>query len=140
MASSAVQAALDEAGKVVKKQKTISARTDACLDTLIGLVAGARDALSEDSMQDAEEVLQGLLKRIEAQGIAKELNAQTKELHSSIGKLGKVRGGSGSAYREPTQRPAPSVARPHRRLWTSSRTGSRSCARRCPTSASTSRR
>jgi hypothetical protein len=82
--------ALEEAGRVVKKQRTCCSRTDACLDTLIGLVAGARDALSDDSMQDPDEVVHGLLKRIEAQGIAKELNAQTKELHSSIGKLGKA--------------------------------------------------
>jgi hypothetical protein len=102
--------ALDEANRVVKKQKTCSTRTDACLDTLIGLVASARDALCEDSMQDAEEVLQGLAKRVEAQGIVKELNAQTKELHSSIGKLGKVR------HATPGLRPARRCPpRPHHR-------------------------
>jgi hypothetical protein len=90
MASSVVQAALDEAGKVVKKQKTCSSKTDACLDNLIGLVSSARDALAGDSMQDPDEVIQNLLKQMEAQGIAKELNSQTKDLHSSISKLGKA--------------------------------------------------
>lgn len=125
----------------MKKQKTCSSKTDACLDNLIGLVASARDALSGDSMQDPDEVIQNLLKQVEAQGIAKELNSQTKDLHSSISKLGKA-SSTDVVVSTIYIRMLCDVIHEHQcphRPWIRCATDSKNCARPCRTSTLTSR-
>ena len=84
-----------EADKVIKKQRTAETRVEACIDQLIQQVTSIRDELlrsvhqhgSMDSVQ-AEASLSNLRGTVDS--AIKEGNAATKELHSAIGKLGKV--------------------------------------------------
>jgi hypothetical protein len=87
--STNIQAALDEAGKVVKKQKTCGSKVDASLDKLIAAALAARQALAAGA---GDAVLSGLAQQLEEMGSIKEMNAHTKDLHSSISKLSKVCG------------------------------------------------
>jgi hypothetical protein len=87
-ASSLLQDALEDAEKVVKKQKTCCERVDACLDQLISLVQGARASLASAAAPGAVPELK---KQIQKLGIEKEMNGQTKELHTAVGRLNKVR-------------------------------------------------
>lgn len=83
-----MDAALDEAGKVIKKQKLCASRVSDCLDQLITLAQQSRQQLAAGADGD---VLQQLQAQAEKQGLLKEMNSSTKELHSSINKLSKVR-------------------------------------------------
>lgn len=91
MVSSAVntntEAALDEAGKVVKKQRLCAAKVNDAIDKLIKLAKDAR----EQAAAGSGDAIKDLLAKAEKLGIAKDMNSSTKDLHSSIGKLGKVR-------------------------------------------------
>jgi hypothetical protein len=82
-----MDAALDEAGKVIKKQKLCSSKVSDCLDQLLQLAQQSRQQLLAGSTGD---VLQQLKAQAEKQGLLKEMNSSTKELHSSINKLSKV--------------------------------------------------
>ena len=83
-----MQAALDEAGKVVKKQKTCSERVDGSIDQLISLVLATRARLASGPQPGAIKELKTQVQKLE---LEKEMNSQTKELHTAIGKLNKVR-------------------------------------------------
>lgn len=82
-----MDAALDEAGKVIKKQKLCSSKVSDCLHQLLQLAQQSRQQLLAGSTSD---VLQQLKAQAEKQGLLKEMNSSTKELHSSINKLSKV--------------------------------------------------
>jgi hypothetical protein len=83
---SAMQAALDDAGKVVKKQRTCAAKSAQAVDELLKLVEGARAAAAAGSATAVAD----LLARVEAAGVKQELNSQTKDLHSAVNRLSKV--------------------------------------------------
>lgn len=88
-----IQAALDEAGKVVKKQKTCADKSSALVDQVEGLVRAAIAQLEAGMDVDSEEVSRvaaELHKQLEEAGCVKELNSLTKELHGAVGKLGKA--------------------------------------------------
>eukprot|EP00879_Flechtneria_rotunda_P020971 GHRR01022082.1.p1 GENE.GHRR01022082.1~~GHRR01022082.1.p1 ORF type:complete len:278 (+),score=107.40 GHRR01022082.1:190-1023(+) len=84
--SASIQAALDEAGKVVKKQKLCTAKVGDSLDKLIELVQSCWAKLSAGSANAIRE----LQAQAEKQGLMKDMNSSTKELHSSINKLSKA--------------------------------------------------
>lgn len=81
-----IEAALDEAGKVIKKQKVCAAKVSDCIDRLIQLAQASRLQLASGT-EDAIEQLQAHAEQL---GLVKEANSSTKELHSSINKLSKV--------------------------------------------------
>jgi hypothetical protein len=84
---STIEAALDEAGKVVKKQKLCNAKVENSLDKLITLVTACRANLVAGDRHDIKE----LVAKAEQLGLVKDMNNSTKEFHSSINKLSKVR-------------------------------------------------
>lgn len=86
-----MQAALDEAGKVVKKQKTCAAKTDALLGQLISVVQASQTQLSSDVASTCQcSAIKEFNLKVGNLDLIKELNTQTKEVHTAIGKLGKV--------------------------------------------------
>lgn len=87
-----LEATIDEAGKVVKRQKTCATKTDAALNKMIELVQAAQRQLEEGGPDcaDPEALLQRLQQSIEDAGLLKEMNSSTKEFHTAIAKLGKV--------------------------------------------------
>lgn len=85
--------ALDEAGKVIKKQKVSEGKVSDSLDKLITLAQQAQQQLAAGS----SDAVQQLKAQAEQLGLIKEMNNSTKELHSSINKLSKVRGREGIA-------------------------------------------
>jgi hypothetical protein len=88
MPSEGLQAALDDAARVVKVQRTTAERVDACMDQLISLVCAAREQLASGASPGAVGELK---KQVQKLGIEKDMNSQTKELHAAVGKLNKVR-------------------------------------------------
>lgn len=101
MSSSNLQAALDEAGKVAKRQKTCADKSDAALDRLVEVVGAAKARLEagrggggtmgdDTDDDDGDAVMAELQRSLDDAAIFKDLNSNTKELHSAIGKLGKV--------------------------------------------------
>lgn len=83
-----IDAALDEAGKVIKKQKVSASKVSDCLDKLIQLAQQSRQQLASGST----DAIQQLQAQAEQLGLVKEMSSSTKELHSSINKLSKVCG------------------------------------------------
>lgn len=83
--STNIETALDEAGKVCKKQKLCAAKVSDCMDKLIQLVVESRNKVAAGS----SDAVQQLITQAEG-GLLKEMNSSTKELHSSINKLSKV--------------------------------------------------
>jgi hypothetical protein len=89
--TAALQAALDEAGKVAKKQRGASLRVADSLDRLIALAQGARDAAAAAAGgAGGAAALPQLQAQVAAAGLEKEMSSATRELHSGINKLGKV--------------------------------------------------
>lgn len=86
--SSNISAAIDEAGKVTKKQKLCAGKVSDALDRLIQLAQQSRQQLEAGS----DDAIAQLQSQAEQLGLLKEMNSSTKELHSSINKLSKVRG------------------------------------------------
>ena len=96
MASGALSAALEDAERVVKKQRTCETRTDELLDQLISMVLATKAQLETEGAQQQQQqpaagALAALQQQVQKLGIEKEMNSQTKELHAAVGKLGKVR-------------------------------------------------
>lgn len=83
--SSNIETALDEAGKVCKKQKLCGAKVSDCMDKLIAMVKASRDKVAAG----ASDAIPQLIAEAEG-GLLKEMSSSTKELHSSINKLSKV--------------------------------------------------
>lgn len=84
--SSNIEAALDEAGKVVKKQKLCASKVNESLEKLLKIANDARDKAAAGSC----DVITDMLAKAEKMGLVKDMNSSTKELHSSISKLSKV--------------------------------------------------
>lgn len=91
--AAALVAAAEEADKVQRRQQACEARVAEGLDWLIASVAALRDQLaSATGGHQGQQQQQQQLKRLEAEveQAFKECNGATKELHSAVGKLGKV--------------------------------------------------
>ena len=75
---------------VINKQKTCASRVDSSVQRLISLVEAAKARVeAADPKESPESVLAELDKQIQEE--MKKATTQTKELHSAVGKLGKVR-------------------------------------------------
>ncbi len=86
-----LHAAVDEANKCIKRQKTCASKSDAIINSIISLVTAAQKELENGAEgSDPEATLTRLLESIEDAGLFKELNSTTKDFHTSIAKLGKV--------------------------------------------------
>ncbi|EFJ41873.1 hypothetical protein VOLCADRAFT_67775 [Volvox carteri f. nagariensis] len=86
-----LQAALDEANKCIKRQKLCASKSDAVLDKIIGMVTAAQKELENFAEgSDPEATITSLHKGIEEAGLFKEMNSSTKDLHTSVAKLGKA--------------------------------------------------
>lgn len=152
---SGVSACVDECAKVVKRQRVCQTKVAGCLHQLIALASAARDKAAAGDASAASD----LAANVEAAGLIKEMNAQTKDLHTAVGKLGKVCAASHvSMYAAPYSyrwgglkvgkvlvaaldmekgRPCNGMPAALRRPWTRPSTGRLTSARRCETSAST---
>lgn len=86
----AISQALDAAGKVIKKQQSCEAAVNKCLGQLIELLSKGREELMSEDCLDPDIAVKELQKAVEDSGLLKDMQAQTKDLHSAIGKLSKV--------------------------------------------------
>jgi hypothetical protein len=85
-----IDAALKDAERVCKKQRVCAVRTTECLDSLIEEITAAQQRLTADS--DGTAVMQELAQRLSRPDVLKDLSDSTKDLHTAVAKLGKVRG------------------------------------------------
>jgi hypothetical protein len=81
--------ALDEAGRVVKKQRTCASTSGRVLDELIAAVDDCRGRLPASGSGAAAAVAE-LAAALAARPAVREANAATKDLHGAIAKLGKA--------------------------------------------------
>lgn len=83
-----IDAALQEAERVCKKQKVCAGKITECIDALIQEISAAQQQLTMES--DVAGVMQQLSQRCSKPEALKELSDSTKDLHSAVNKLGKV--------------------------------------------------
>lgn len=88
----AIQAALDDSGKVVKKQRSCETQVEKSLAQLIDAVASARAEVASEDCLDPDNVIKELRQKIDSQALISDMISQTKDLHTAVGKLSKVRG------------------------------------------------
>ena len=86
-----IDLALNEAEKVVKRQRACACRTDDCLDKLIQEVTEARKQISAPGA-NVNAMMRGLNENVNKRDIVKDIADNTKELHGAVNKLGKVDG------------------------------------------------
>jgi len=89
-ASTPIEAALMEADRVIKRQKTCAAKTSGILFKIIHALEQTIEHLSEDATLDPAAAVDDLAKTLDALDAVSAINADTKELHGAIGKLGKL--------------------------------------------------
>ncbi|KAK9802922.1 hypothetical protein WJX73_007664 [Symbiochloris irregularis] len=83
--------ALKDAERLCKRQKACSAKTHRILSNLLQDLCTTRDLVrTYADPGDARRAVEALHERFEGQGPEDELSHQTKDLHSSISKLGKA--------------------------------------------------
>ena len=85
-----IDSALKDAERVCKKQKACAAATSEVLTQLLQELTAAKASLLEHGPTSAASTLKQLHQHLEGRGLDKQLSDQTKELHSSVSKLGKV--------------------------------------------------
>ena len=83
-----IDAALQEAERVCKKQKVCAVKITECIDALIQEISAAQQQLTSES--DVAGVMQQLSQRCSKPEALKELSDSTKDLHNAVTKLGKV--------------------------------------------------
>ncbi|KAL4529565.1 hypothetical protein Ndes2526B_g04372 [Nannochloris sp. 'desiccata'] len=88
--STPIEAALKEADRVIKRQKTCAAKTSGTLYKIIQSVEKSIKDLSEDATLDPAAVIDELSKTLDALDAVSVMSADTKELHGAVGKLGKI--------------------------------------------------
>lgn len=86
-----MQAALDEAGKVVKKQRLCAAKVGDAVQQLLDAATAARDAVASGATS-AQAAVGQLQAQVQQLGLVQDMTSSTKDLHSAISKLSKVRG------------------------------------------------
>lgn len=87
--NAAIAAATAEADRVVKRQKLCSSKFSSTVDSLLDLVNSSKSKL-EENPDGASQVLETLKQQLTQLNVSSDLHDQTKQLHSAIGKLGKV--------------------------------------------------
>jgi hypothetical protein len=85
-----LEAALKEADRVIKRQKTCAAKTSGALYKIIHSLEQSIQQLSEDDTLDTAAAVDALAKTLDALDAVSAINADTKELHGAVGKLGKI--------------------------------------------------
>jgi hypothetical protein len=82
------QQAVEDASKVVARQRACATKVDGCLDRLIAQICSARDALQAGGGNSST------LTRLqrEAASTVAEANSSTRELHGAVNRLSKVGG------------------------------------------------
>jgi hypothetical protein len=88
--STPIEAALKEADRVIKRQKTCAAKTSGILYKIIHSLEQSIKHLSEDDTLDPAATVDELAKTLDALDAVSAISADTKELHGAIGKLGKI--------------------------------------------------
>lgn len=89
-AAADVEAALLEVGRVTRKQEACHASSLAAVSKMLQAVSAARQRLLTDAAAQPQAVLAGLHAELAGAGVAKAMTADTKELHGSVSKLGKI--------------------------------------------------
>lgn len=84
-----MQAALDEAGKVVKKQRLCAAKVGDAMQQLLDAATAARGAVASGTTT-AQAAIGQLQAQVEQLGLVRDMNSSTKDLHSAINKLSKA--------------------------------------------------
>lgn len=85
-----VSAAAAEADRVVKRQKLCSTKFSSTVTNLLDIVNSSKAKLDQNPGEKGE-VIEALKRQITQLNVSSDLHDQTKQLHSAIGKLGKVR-------------------------------------------------
>jgi hypothetical protein len=88
--STPIEAALKEADRVIKRQKTCAAKTSGTLYKIIHSLEQSIERLSADDTLDPATAVDELAKTLDALDAVSAISADTKELHGAIGKLGKI--------------------------------------------------
>ena len=97
MSSSLLSAALDDATRVVKKQKTTALVTAQAIEAALRVLEEAQDkcggdgAMMPPSDDDASAILAAAAEALKGADASGVVAAATKDLHGAVGKLGKVR-------------------------------------------------
>lgn len=97
MSSSLLSAALDDATRVVKKQKTTSSVTAQAIEGALRVLEEAQAKCDEVSMtttaagSNANGILAAAAEALKGADASGFVAAATKDLHGAVGKLGKVR-------------------------------------------------
>lgn len=99
MSSSLLSAALDDATRVVKKQKTTSSVTAQAIEGALRVLEEAQAKCDEVSMttttstgqNNANGILAAAAEALKGADASGVVAAATKDLHGAVGKLGKVR-------------------------------------------------
>ena len=92
--NSDIQTANEDAARVVKKQRVCAERTHEALESLITLMTDMKYKLqtrTDRSGTNLKEELEKLQKRVDGDEFLRSLNKDTRELHSAVSKLGKVK-------------------------------------------------
>lgn len=87
--NAAVSAAAAEADRVVKRQKLCSTKFSSTIDDLLDMVNSSKVKMQQNPT-DAAAMIGALKQQIAQLNVSGDLHDQTKQLHSAIGKLGKV--------------------------------------------------
>lgn len=90
-ASESVLAALQDAQRVAKKQKTCAVETAQCMDTLVKEVEAARTRMLA-GRGDGAKVAAELHARLAKLDLIAAVSNHTKDVHSAVTKLSKVSG------------------------------------------------
>ena len=86
-----IQAAIKEAERVSKKQKTCNTKTNESLSNLLDELTAAKNRIASEGSSEA--VLRDLNSRLEQLNTVHTISEQTKDLHSTVNKLSKVSAG-----------------------------------------------
>lgn len=89
VSNAAVAAATTEADRVVKRQKLCSDKFTSTVASLLDIVNSSKTKLDKNP-EGAGSVIDELKRQITQLNVSDDLHGQTKQLHSAIGKLGKV--------------------------------------------------
>ena len=84
-----IEVALKEAEKVAKRQRACASKTADSLNRLILEVTEARKQLSAPGA-DVSDIFNALEGRLSKGDVVKDIADNTKELHGTVNKLGKV--------------------------------------------------
>lgn len=91
MATGPIESAVVDAERVAKKQRTCAASTSNGLDSLLHMLQAAKKLLDNTSGDPSPSFLHDLYTQLNGTNVVATITSDTKELHSAVSKLGKVR-------------------------------------------------